>query len=73
MFVANESGVNVLLLNNEKYRIGEVVRVISGPLMGIDGKIVRFGSGKSIVIEVECMGSALVSVKRSGVESVVLS
>ena len=43
----------------ENFAAGEYVRVISGPLRGLEGQVRRIGNATSIVLMVDILGRAL--------------
>lgn len=68
VYLANESGVKIAPQYSVQYKTGELVKIVNGPLRGIVGRILRIGNGASIVIEVEGMGSAVISVEYCSME-----
>lgn len=70
VYVANESGLQVEPVNTFKYQRGDFVKIITGPLKGIIGKIIRFRNQITIHLEVESMGFVCVSVNSFQVESI---
>ena len=43
----------------ETFAAGECVKVVSGPLRGLEGQVVRRGSATSLVLSVDILGRAL--------------
>jgi transcription antitermination factor NusG len=40
-------------------RIGEYVKIVSGPLYGVEGYVVRYGREASLCLNVEILGAAV--------------
>lgn len=50
--------------------LGDTVRVLRGPLTGIEGRICRLGSNSYIVIEIGKLGSAMTYISSTDIEKV---
>ena len=68
--VVNNSGIEIVPVSAGTYCIGDLVKVISGPLKGLVGRVIRNQSGVSIVLVVEGMGAASVTVSKYQLESI---
>jgi hypothetical protein len=70
IYMINESSVQVNPVSNTVLLKGELVRVISGPLINVIGKIMFFQGNNFLVLEVDGMGSTYISINPFQVEPV---
>lgn len=66
-FMVSQSDVDVSF-NAECLQVGQKVRVIKGPLMGLVGELVTVGGKSSVAIRVEMLGCAMVEVSVGMIE-----
>ena len=68
-FMLNNAGAEVQL-NDKIFSVGENVRIVDGPLKGLEGELCYVMDDKPMVaIRVECLGYACVNVSKSDIES----
>lgn len=68
VYVANEYGIQVDPVITSNYQKGDFVKVVTGPLKGISGQIIRLNNESLLVIQVVGMGVACVNVNNYQVE-----
>lgn len=54
----------------EPYEAGEYVRILCGPMMGVVGMVTRGGSQRKLVLSVEGMGRALLTLEQQIVQRI---
>lgn len=57
---------------NEHLRPGEKIRVIKGPLTGLEGELVTINGKSKVAVRIEILGAALVEVPVGFVEKIVM-
>ena len=68
ILIANESGIQIIPIRSCEYQIGELVKVISGILSGMVGKIIRNQGESKLILEIESLGGVSVSINNFQVE-----
>jgi hypothetical protein len=67
IYMAYDQKLNMLPLNQDILKAGQLVKVISGPLCNVVGEIVKLKNDNYILLSVDGLGKACVSVEMNNV------
>jgi transcription antitermination factor NusG len=68
IYLAYGKNVHVFPVPEQKFNIGEQVRVVTGPLRGVCGRVAKIKGGDFLLLRVEGLGEACVSIDSRNVE-----
>lgn len=70
VFIANESEIIIHPVEPCEYKTGEMVKVVTGVLKGMVGKIVQYQGDSKLILEIESIGGVSISINDFQVELV---
>jgi hypothetical protein len=68
VYVANESNIPLVPIVMTEFQNGEQVQVTSGPLKGVVGTVVRTQGHSTLVLKVDGLGAACISINSANVQ-----